>query len=223
MTTQSDKALDLLGQGGVMRPRNLRSAGVPNVVITRLLAQGSVRRVFSNSDDRVLLGYALAGNDAGPEDADHTRLAQIAVQHPQGVLCLQSALRYHRMTDEYQQDMNVAVLPGSTNRSSLEGVEFVQWSNPDRFRIGVVEVSLGGVLARITDAPRTVADLFQGRRGRFQDVRMSVLGRLHEMMGRQGLNDAVEYAALLGYGQAMETAVQAFTEGASCGPGPTRR
>ena len=216
MATQSETLLALLADGRVMRPRDIRSKhGIPNVVVKRLHEKGSIQKVVSRFDGS-LLGYAVSGIDAGPADVDEASLAVIAVAYPEGVLCLQSALRFHRMTDEASGLLHVALDPGASGRAELENVQVIRWSRPKMFKVGVLEASLGGVSARITDRARTVADLFGPMGKDFQDIRMGAMAELFGREGSRGLAKASFHAQSLGWGREMESFIQGFMEGAAC-------
>ena len=220
MADHSSLALDMLAAGKILRPRDFRRSGIPNVVIKRLLERSMIQRVVSLGDD-LLLGYALAGNPAGPEEIEHNRLAEIAVQHPSGVLCLQSALRYHGYTDEFQVPFHVAIRSGANHHTSIQNLSFVRWSDSKRFEIGVDRVSLGGVSCSITDPARTVADLYGPGRNMGAD-RMRAMSMLAGEHGEEAVRKALSHAVALGWGKAMEEAVQGFLEGWRCNRGRPR-
>ena len=219
MSTHPERALEILKERGVLRPRELRREGITNAVVARLMERGLIQRVVSGGQDDLLLGYALAGEPAGPVDADQDRLADIAVRHPSGVLCLQSAMRFHGFTDEYQDDLHVAVRPGASRRTSLKGLKVIYWHKPEAFVTGVVARSLGGVPCRITDPARTVADLFSpGRGSRAGGDRMQALALLAERHGVGEVRAALAHATALGWGKSMLDPVKGFLEGWRCKP-----
>ena len=220
MATHVENALRLIGDSGVLRPRDLRRAGIPNVILTRLLERELVRRVVSATDGATLLGYSLSDGPTGPEDVHRVRLAEISVMHPAGVLCYQSALRFHGFTDDFESGMQVAVRPGASRRTSVPQLKVVYWHNDEMFRLGVVQESLDGVPCRVTDPHRTVADLFGPHGTDHAGERTAAMSALVATYGQGGLVKASGYASALGWGSRMKEPVQSFMEGMKCAVTP---
>ena len=220
MGTHVEDALRLIGDSGVLRPRDLRRAGIPNVIVTRLLERGLVRRMVSPTDGTTLLGYSLSDGPTGPEDVHRVRLAEISVMHPAGVLCYHSALRFHGFTDDFESDMQVAVRPGASRRTSLPHLKVVYWHVEQMFTLGVVRETLDGVPCRVTDPYRTVADLFGPHGADHAGERTAAMAALVAGHGEGSLAKAAGYASALGWGRRMKEPVQSFMEGMRCGAIP---
>lgn len=238
MDTAAKTVLEVLGRGGVHRPKIFRDLRINPNVIKRMLFSGEIQRILTNGVGSVVWGYALPSVEPDPLDGDVARLSEIALHHPKGVLCLQSAMRYHGFTDEFQSVLHVAIKPGANRRTSLQGVKFVHWGrarpvldkegrpvfdrsgNPEtrdpRFDLGVDEVSLGGIPGKITNPARTVCDIFQPRLDEFRSDRVGALAKLAENHGESALGKAVQYARKLGWGADLQDAVEGLKEGMRC-------
>src|ERR1700745_1855421 len=87
--TKTQKVLALARHHGVLLPRDLTAHGIPREYLVRLHRQGLL--------DRPARGiYVLA--DAEP--SEHQSLAEACKRVPHGVVCLLSALRFHRLTTQ---------------------------------------------------------------------------------------------------------------------------
>src|SRR3989344_6103406 len=92
------KALALARKLGVLRPRDLRAAGLRREYVQRLLARGEIERI----------GRGLYAVPATKVSA-HRSLAEVSKAVPQGVVCLLSALRYHGLTTQHPSEVWLAI------------------------------------------------------------------------------------------------------------------
>lgn len=208
------RLLSLLEGRAMVTPRELREARIPSVTVARLVLRGLIARVGT---ENALFGFRLASVAPEPFDATLVRMAEIAVLHEKAVLCLSSALRFHGLTDSFSDTLVAAVQPKSNRATVLQGVHLMQW--PEKLlEVGIVEVRVCGVRARVTDLARTVADLYRpsrgGDRGRPKwqpegDDRQRALAALAARDGDGGLGTAQSYAMELGWEDAIVTAIEA--------------
>jgi hypothetical protein len=192
-------ALELARDGRVVRTSGFRAAGIHPMTLFRLVESGHLRQIRTLNE--ILVGYQ---STAFPEPVHREdELWEIAIRHPQAVLCLHSAARYHDLTDNTSNLGTAAVSPGSNRRPSLD-IRLVRWSNPDMFRVGVETVELApGIEVRITDIPRTLADMFRDRRRVTDEERQHALGQVANRLGEEGIQQAADYASKLGWGERM--------------------
>lgn len=163
--THREDVLKLLGGGSILRVRDFKSAGIPAVVLTRMLKANELE-----SPQRGL--YRLPYPE---ESLTNLRISEIAKSHPAGVVCLMSALRYHGMTDDMNSDWTVAIA-SSTALASTDGLRRVRWSNPSAFEIGVETVRIAGAETRITNPARTVADVLRKVNGYSDEHALKAFG-----------------------------------------------
>ena len=204
-TSTHEKLADtLLADGRTVRPKEFLTHGVPASVLMRMLGKKRIVRI--DTSDGVLVGYRSV--EAPPLRLREDKLATIAIRHPGGVLCLQSALRFHDLTDGYDEKFAVAVGPKS-NRTSTHDLRFVVWSETAMFETGVVEtVVSGGVKARITDVPRTLADLFRPAHRMSDSIRMEALRAVVRHHGEECIRTAAAHAMALGWWKEMQPVMQ---------------
>ena len=176
--THSERLVNILSDGGVMRHRDLVAAGVPSVVIARVLERGAIERITDHMSG-LEIGYALPGF-CGP-DGGPPRFAALVEMHPRGVFCMRSALQMHELTDDAQEGHVMALPPGASRRTKREWLKLVQWGDPRMFEVGVQSMEVLGQRVRVTDPARTVLDCFRKRDCPRDDARKA----LFELVGRQ--------------------------------------
>jgi predicted transcriptional regulator of viral defense system len=92
------KVLDLASKGGILRPRDLQSKGLPPDYLWRLHQEEKLEKVGRGM-------YAIPG--AGP--SEHQTIVQAALRVPHGVVCLLSALRFHDLTTQSPFEVWMAI------------------------------------------------------------------------------------------------------------------
>lgn len=148
----AQQILDLAVQRGLIRPRDLVPLGLPSVTLTRLVRQGRLTRVGHGL-------YALP--DRGM--SEHGTLAQVAVRHPQAIVCLLSALRIHDLTTQAPFEVWVAI----ANKAHAPQIDYpptriVRFSG-GALTEGIEVRQIDGVPVRVTCVARTVVDCFKFR------------------------------------------------------------
>jgi predicted transcriptional regulator of viral defense system len=145
--------LSAAGIGVFFRPRDLEALEIPFSGLQRLVAAGAV--------DKVARGlYRLAAADITEQ---YTRAA-VCARIPRAILCLLTALSYHDIGTQDPHQVWVAI-PHKARmpRVSDLPVRIVRFSGK-YLDLGVEQVVVEGVPARITNPARTVVDCFRLRR-----------------------------------------------------------
>jgi predicted transcriptional regulator of viral defense system len=159
-----DEILALARAQGVLRPRDLQAAGLRREGLQRLYRAGQVRRIGRGL-------YVLP--DA--ELTEHHSLAEAAKRVPRGVVCLLSALQFHRLTTQAPFEVWLAIdrrtrLP----RPDVLPLRVVRFSG-EALHAGIEEHAVEGVPVRIYSAGKTVADCFKYRNKIGLDVALEAL------------------------------------------------
>jgi predicted transcriptional regulator of viral defense system len=179
-----DRVLSLIRTQGVLRSRDLESHGLSREVLRRLHAAGKV--------DRLGRGLYVP---AGASLSEHEMLATAAARIPNGVVCLLSALRFHSLTTQNPSEVWLAIdrkahLPV---KQALP-LHIVRFSGKAR-TAGVEEHEIDGVLVRVYNAAKTVADCFKYRRKIGADIAMEAL-RDCWRSGKSTMDELWRYAAV---------------------------
>jgi predicted transcriptional regulator of viral defense system len=164
MTSNSEAALQMAREKGLVRPRDLASRDIPRVILTRLVRSGRLERIGRGL-------YALPHRDV----TEHQGLAETAKRFPHGVVCLLSALRFHGLTTQDPFEVWMAIdRKARRARQDHPPLRIVRF--PARALVeGVEEHQIEGVKVRITSPARTVVDCFRYRSKVGLDVAIEAL------------------------------------------------
>ncbi len=162
--TKRDRALRLIEEKGLTRPRDLQGHGITRAHLSRLVDQGLILRQAR--------GVYVAARHA--LTAEHT-LAQVAKRVPDAVFCLLTALRFHGLTTQSPSEVWIA-LPEKARRPRLEypRLRVARFSGA-ALTEGIEQRRIEGVTLRITSPSKTVADCFKYRNKVGVDVAVEAL------------------------------------------------
>jgi predicted transcriptional regulator of viral defense system len=159
-----NRIVTMVRRNGFVRPREIEHAGIPRWEIYAMAKAGVVTR-----HSRGL--YTLP--DA-PITENHS-YAEAAKIIPRGIICLISALRFHRLTTQNPTDVWVAIPRGTWQpKSDALSLRIVQFSG-DALTSGIEGHEIEGVKVRVTNAPRTIVDCFRFRNHIGTDVALEAL------------------------------------------------
>jgi predicted transcriptional regulator of viral defense system len=162
--TKLQKVIRLVKRRGSVRPRDLVAEDLPADYLDRLRRRGVVERVARG---------VYAWPDADVTEQHSLAAASLAV--PNGVVCLLSALQFHRLTTQTPHEVWVA-LPNKawTPRVKAPKLRVVRFSGPALTRM-VEEHTLEKVRVRVYSPAKTVADCFKFRNTVGLDVAIEAL------------------------------------------------
>lgn len=170
MSTQSQdmdrmqQILEIVEQAGVLRPRDLDAHDIPRIYLSRLCERGYIQRVGRGL-------YVLPNADV----SEHHTLAEAGKRVPHGVVCLLSALRFHGLTTQSPSEVWIAIGSKAWRpQVDYPRLRFVRFS-ARAFEAGVEEHSIEGVLVRVYNPAKTVADCFKYRNKIGLDVSLEAL------------------------------------------------
>lgn len=162
--TIADKVLDLVGQAGILRPRDLDTHGIPRIYLSRLLAAGKLRRIGRGL-------YVLPDSSV----SEHRSLAEVCKRVPKGVICLLSALRFHELTTQAPFEVWLAIGERSWRpHMDYPLLRIVRFSSI-ALESGVEEHQIEGVTIPVFTPAKTVADCFKFRSKVGLDVAVEAL------------------------------------------------
>jgi predicted transcriptional regulator of viral defense system len=184
MATSHQNILDLAAERGLIRPRDLTERGLPTVALTRLVRQGRLQRVGRGL-------YALPDRPVSEQNA----LAEVARKHPQAIVCLLSALRFHDLTTQSPFEVWLAI-PNKARAPKMDypPLRIVRFSGAALTR-GVEDHVIDGVPVRVTSVARTVADCFKFRNKIGLDVALEALQEVWRAK-RASMDELWRYATL---------------------------
>lgn len=145
--------LQAVGAGVFFRPRDAEETGLSYYELRKLVDRGDVEQV-----GRGLYRLAEA------EPTEFYTLAAVCARVPDAIICLLSALQYHRVGTRVPREVWIAI-PHKAREPRLPGfrIRVVRFSGASA-RYGIEKVKVEGAPAQITSVPRTVIDCFRFHR-----------------------------------------------------------
>ncbi len=150
--SKSERILLLAQQLGVLRPKDLVPHGIQAEYLRRLCDRGQLKKLGRGS-------YVPADIHPSPDLA----LALVARAVPAGVICLQSALAFHRLAEPTPGSVAVAIERRAAKpRLDYPRLRVARLGGP-AFTDGVEIHLIEHVKVRIYSLEKTLADLFKFR------------------------------------------------------------
>jgi len=151
-TSHIDRLLRHLQRQGLVRTRDLEAIGVPRVALQRAVDRGQVVR-------------RARGVYAKPDHATtrHTDVAAVAARSPKAIVCLVSALDYHRLTTQVPHAVWIMIHKSAHRPIITSPAMRVVRASGQALTAGVEKHKIEGVVVQMTSPAKTVADCFRYR------------------------------------------------------------
>lgn len=157
-------ALRLVRERGTVRPRELVARDIPPDYLDRLYRRGLVERIGRGL-------YAWPKTDV----TEHHSLAEAARIVPKGVVCLLTALRFHRLTTQSPHEIWMAISPKAwAPHPDYPKLRLARFSGAALTEF-IEEHQIEGVAVRVYEPAKTVADCFKYRNKLGTDVALEAL------------------------------------------------
>lgn len=162
--SRTDKIIELARMTGVIRPRDLDAYGIPREYLRRLCNKGVLERRSRGI-------YALTDADL----TEHHSMVLVSKRVPKGVVCLLSALRFHRLTTQAPFEIWMAI-DRKARLPKTEGVplHIVRFSAA-ALTEGVEHHQVEGMEVPVYCLAKTVVDCFKYRNKIGLDVSLEAL------------------------------------------------
>lgn len=122
-------------------------------------------------------------------------LVQVSLLVPKSVVCLISALYFHGLTTQVPHGVHIA-LPNNVPRPRIEYPPLdIYWLSKNSYTSGIGEYTLDGILVRIYNREKTIADCFKFRKRIGEDVAIEALKDYMGQPKRQ-IDDILRYARI---------------------------
>lgn len=133
--------------------------------------------------------YRLA--DAKP--LGNPDLVTVALKVPRGVVCLISALAFHRMTTQVPHAVFIAI-PANDQAPAIQYPPLrLFWYSGPVYESGIIEAKMDGARVRVYSPEKTLADCFKYRNKLGIDVCVEALN-LYRRRGRMKVDQLEQYA-----------------------------
>lgn len=159
-----NQILRMLKKTRVLRPQDVKAAGISRTYLNKLRSQGIL--------DRPSRGlYALQDDQPGEQQS----LVEACRLVPRGIVCLLSALRFHGLTTQAPFEVWMAIDNKARRpRVDYPALRIVRFSGA-ALTSGVQEQAVAGVTIRVYGPAKTVADCFKYRNKIGVDVAIEAL------------------------------------------------
>jgi predicted transcriptional regulator of viral defense system len=156
--------MTLQTEGPTFRTRDAAAAGLSSMALTRLMREGEITRIARGL-------YARTNRPTTELDS----LIDVAAYSTQGIFCLLTALRFHRLTTQSPFEVWLA-LP---NKARAPKIDYpptrIVWYSGAAFAKGVEQHQASGQLIRVYGIAKTIADCFKYRNKIGVDVGIEAL------------------------------------------------
>jgi predicted transcriptional regulator of viral defense system len=147
---QEDRATSLLQKRGMMRVSEFIKEGITSTTISRMEQKGLLNQ----------LSRGLYQLPDAPLDANHS-LAVAAKLVPNGVICEDSALAFHELTDRIPPFVWVAIGPREWRPTITQPRIQISRFGPKVFDKGIEHHTIESVSVPIYSPAKTIVDLFK--------------------------------------------------------------
>ncbi|TXG01509.1 type IV toxin-antitoxin system AbiEi family antitoxin domain-containing protein [Massilia arenae] len=195
--TQTERILELARSKGILRTRDVDSAGASRALLASLTAEGRLLKLGRGL-------HTLPDRSASEYDS----FAEVATRSPGGVLCLLSALRFHDLTTQQSSDVWLAIPhKARAPRFDYPPLRVVRMSGLAMTE-GIEIADLAGAQVRVFSVAKTVADCFKFRNKIGLDV---ALEALHEAWNgkRATMDELWRYAEICRVANVMRPYLEA--------------
>ena len=155
-----------------MRMSDILAAGVNRRALYSMVEAGYLERISRGI-------YRLASLPA----LETPDLVTVAKRIPKCVICLVSALAYHRLTTQIPHAVNIAIVKGSERPCIDYPPVNVHWFSGTAFTEGTQELEMDGHHVRMYSAEKSIADAFKYRNKIGLDVAIEALKFWRERQG----------------------------------------
>jgi predicted transcriptional regulator of viral defense system len=156
--------LQLAEQMGIIRPRDLKSMGIPNVYLQRLVKKGALVCVGRGL-------YALPGSLT----SESVTIAGVAKLVPHAVVCLITALQFHHLTTQVSPNVWIAIENKKWEPTvDYPPIEIVRFTGK-AFSYQAEEHLVDRIPVKVYSPAKTVADCFKFRNKIGLDVAIEAL------------------------------------------------
>ena len=196
--TKTEKLLDLVRRRQIIRPRDLRTSGIPRNYLSRLVEKGQLRKL----ERGIYTAAALPGSE-------HISLLEVSRKVPKAVICLLSALRFHEIGTQAPHEVWIAIdVKAWAPRMSSPAVRIFRFSG-NALRFGVEEKQISGGAIRVFSPAKTVADCFKFRHKIGMDVALEALREAYRQK-KASMNDLWEAAKMCRVANVMKPYVESL-------------
>jgi len=196
--SKSKQVLDIVRKAGILRPRDLAPQSIPRTYLQRL-------------EERGLLVKETRGQYKLPDAkvTENHGLAEACKRVPRGVICLLSALQFHKLTTQAPSEVWLALdRKARAPKNGGQPLRLVRMSGK-ALTEGVEDHRIEGVAVKVYQPAKTVADCFKYRNKIGLDVALEAL-RDYRKKHRSGMDELWRLAKICRVERVMRPYLEAM-------------
>ena len=170
--------------GGILRTAEAMRSGIHPRDLHTMLQEGLIERLEWGL-------YRL--ESLGP--LENPDLTQVSVKVPKAVICLISALSFHKLTTQVPHEVYIALKKGDERPRLKHPPIRPFWFTEPAYSAGIEIHKMDGVSVRIYSAEKTIADVFKFRNKLGLDVATEAL-RLYIRRKKTRIDNIERYATI---------------------------
>jgi predicted transcriptional regulator of viral defense system len=152
MESKANRLISFANQKQIIRSKDAYTLGIPRNYLPRLVRKGLLTKI----------GRGLYRWKTSPV-TEHLSLIEAAHKVPKGVICLLSALRFHKFTTQSPHQVWMAIgVKAWTPKIVSPSIRFVRMSGK-ALNLGRKEYPVRGGILKVYTPAKTVADCFKFR------------------------------------------------------------
>lgn len=197
--TQEAQVLQYIQRHGLIRPQDLQVRGWARTYLQRLEKKGQINRVSRGLYTAVQTDFT-----------ENHSTAEVCKRVPHAVVALLSALKFHNLTTQMPFEIWIAI-DVKARKPAIEypPIRVVRFSGK-ALSEGIASHKVEGVMVRVYNIPKTIADCFKYRHKIGLDVAIEALKQCREQ--RLASNDELwQYARICRVANVMQPYLQAIT------------
>jgi predicted transcriptional regulator of viral defense system len=170
MESKSHRLITLAADKQIICSKDASALGIPRSYLSRLVRRGVLKKI----------SRGLYSSSSSPV-TEHLSLFEAACRVPKGVICLLSALQFHKFTTQSPHQVWMAIdVKAWTPRTSTSLIRFVRMSGR-AMHFGMKEYAVRGGTLKVYTPAKTVADCFKYRNKIGTDVALEALKECHRL------------------------------------------
>lgn len=161
--SERKKVLEYLSDGKLVKWKQLKYLDIQSNTIANMVRKGELVKIgwgsYHLSPD--LIPEKII-NNSEIVDGMIEEFSEVALQIPKGIICLMSAVSYHKMTTDITHQIWIAI-PHSNHKPRIEypPIRSVHWRNMELGNDEIEIVQFKNQNIKITSKERTVVDLYR--------------------------------------------------------------
>ena len=170
MQSNLTRLLNFAAKKPIIRAKDAFALGIPRNYLSRVVRKGALKKI----------GRGLYASSSSPI-TEHLSLIRAACKVPSGIVCLMSALQFHKFTTQSPHQVWTAIhVKAWSPRINSPPVRLVRMSGP-ALHFGLKEYSVCGVTLKVFSPAKTVADCFKFRNKIGMDVALEALRKCRRL------------------------------------------